>query len=196
MHLIGVDVGGTFTDLIYTDTETNETAIHKVPTTPDDPSVGAIVGIDALCRRLQIDPRVIDHVLHGTTIATNAVLTLDEGATAALATLLVATDVDTDDATLQYTVTVAPANGQLELTGDPGMAITVFSQAQLDASQVVYVHDDSETTGDSFTFTVSDGTNDLPGQVFSITVTPVNDAPVEGNDIVITNITDGSPARP
>ncbi|MCZ6845570.1 MAG: hydantoinase/oxoprolinase family protein, partial [Alphaproteobacteria bacterium] len=74
MHLIGVDVGGTFTDLIYTDTETNATAIHKVPTTPDDPSVGAIVGIEALCKRLPIDPRVIDHVLHGTTIATNAVL--------------------------------------------------------------------------------------------------------------------------
>jgi len=74
MHLIGVDVGGTFTDLIYTDTETNATAIHKVPTTPDDPSVGAIVGIEALCKRLPIDPRRIDHVLHGTTIATNAVL--------------------------------------------------------------------------------------------------------------------------
>ena len=74
MHLIGVDVGGTFTDLIYTDTETNATAIHKVPTTPDDPSVGAIVGIEALCKRLPIDPRMIDHVLHGTTIATNAVL--------------------------------------------------------------------------------------------------------------------------
>ena len=74
MHLIGVDVGGTFTDLIYTDTETNETAIHKVPTTPDDPSVGAIDGIEALCARLDVDPRKIDHVLHGTTIATNAVL--------------------------------------------------------------------------------------------------------------------------
>lgn len=74
MHLIGVDVGGTFTDLIYTDTGSNETAIHKVPTTPDDPSVGAIAGIEALCKRLEIDPSVIDHVLHGTTIATNAVL--------------------------------------------------------------------------------------------------------------------------
>jgi N-methylhydantoinase A/oxoprolinase/acetone carboxylase beta subunit len=74
MHLIGVDVGGTFTDLIYTDTDKNETATHKVPTTPDDPSVGAIGGIEALCSRLQVDPRVIDHVLHGTTIATNAVL--------------------------------------------------------------------------------------------------------------------------
>ena len=77
MHLIGVDVGGTFTDLVYTDTETNATTVHKVPTTPDDPSVGAIVGIEALCRRAQVDPRAIDHVLHGTTIATNAVLEYD-----------------------------------------------------------------------------------------------------------------------
>ena len=77
MHLIGVDVGGTFTDLIYTDTDTKETAIHKVPTTPDDPSVGAIAGIAELCRRLQIEPGVVDHVLHGTTISTNAVLEYD-----------------------------------------------------------------------------------------------------------------------
>ena len=77
MHLIGVDVGGTFTDLIYTDTDTKETAIHKVPTTPDDPSVGAIAGIAELCRRLQIEPGIVDHVLHGTTISTNAVLEYD-----------------------------------------------------------------------------------------------------------------------
>ena len=74
MRLIGVDEGGASTDLIYPDTETNETAIHKVPTTPDDPSVGAIAGIEALCGRLRVDPHVIDHVLYATTIATIAVL--------------------------------------------------------------------------------------------------------------------------
>lgn len=77
MRMIGVDVGGTFTDLIYTDTDSNLTMIHKVPTTLDDPSVGAMAGIDALCARLKIDPSDIDHVLHGTTIATNAVLEYD-----------------------------------------------------------------------------------------------------------------------
>ncbi|MBM3483528.1 MAG: hydantoinase/oxoprolinase family protein [Alphaproteobacteria bacterium] len=74
MKLVGVDVGGTFTDLIITDTETNRIAIHKVPTTPDDPSVGVTNGIVALCERNGIDPKTVDHVFHGTTIATNAVL--------------------------------------------------------------------------------------------------------------------------
>ncbi len=40
MKLIGVDVGGTFTDLVLSDTERDVTVIHKVPTTPADPSVG------------------------------------------------------------------------------------------------------------------------------------------------------------
>ncbi len=77
MRLIGVDVGGTFTDLVYTDTSSNQTVINKVPTTLEDPSIGAIAGIKTLCARLNIDPGVVDHVLHGTTIATNAVLEFD-----------------------------------------------------------------------------------------------------------------------
>ena len=74
MKLIGVDVGGTFTDLIITDSETQQTEIHKVPTTPEDPSIGATEGIRELCARSGIEPGDIDHVFHGTTIATNAVL--------------------------------------------------------------------------------------------------------------------------
>ncbi|MHA1571461.1 MAG: hydantoinase/oxoprolinase N-terminal domain-containing protein, partial [Alphaproteobacteria bacterium] len=77
MRLIGVDVGGTFTDLVFTDTDTNETVIQKVPTTLEDPSVGAIAGIKGLCARLGMDPDGVDHILHGTTIATNAVLEFD-----------------------------------------------------------------------------------------------------------------------
>jgi N-methylhydantoinase A len=45
MKLIGVDVGGTFTDIVFTDTETGRTIIHKAPTTPDDPSHGVITGV-------------------------------------------------------------------------------------------------------------------------------------------------------
>ena len=77
MQLIGVDVGGTFTDLIFTDTGRGLTLIHKVPTTPDDPSVGAIEGLRELCARHDLDPAGIDHVFHGTTIATNAVIEHD-----------------------------------------------------------------------------------------------------------------------
>ena len=85
MQLIGVDVGGTFTDLIFTDTDRDVTLIHKVPTTPDDPSVGAISGLRELCARHGLDPAAIDHVFHGTTIATNAVLEHD-GATTGMIT--------------------------------------------------------------------------------------------------------------
>ena len=74
MKLIGVDVGGTFTDIVCTDTETRHTIIHKSPTTPDDPSHGVITGVSELCERFGLSRGDIDHVLHGTTIATNAVL--------------------------------------------------------------------------------------------------------------------------
>ncbi|MFQ5971216.1 MAG: hydantoinase/oxoprolinase family protein [Alphaproteobacteria bacterium] len=77
MQLIGVDVGGTFTDVVFADTAENTTLIHKVPTTPDDPSIGAIQGIRELCERHGVDPAAVEHVFHGTTIATNAVLEHD-----------------------------------------------------------------------------------------------------------------------
>lgn len=77
MRLLGVDVGGTFTDLVFADNESGRTWIHKVPTTPQDPSEAIAAGIDALCQRFEIPPGSIDHVLHGTTIATNAVLQYD-----------------------------------------------------------------------------------------------------------------------
>ncbi len=85
MLLIGVDVGGTFTDVVYTDTEAGIVEIHKVPSTPADPSTAVVSGIEALCRRLEVDPARIDHVLHGTTVATNAVLQHD-GAEAGMIT--------------------------------------------------------------------------------------------------------------
>ena len=77
MHLIGVDVGGTFTDLVHFDSETGAIHIHKAPTTPDNPSRGVLSGILELCHRFDIDPGVVDHVYHGTTTATNAILEHD-----------------------------------------------------------------------------------------------------------------------
>jgi N-methylhydantoinase A len=79
MKLIGVDVGGTFTDVVFADIERDRIATLKVPTTPDDPAAGVLRGIRELCARDGIELAAIDHVHHGTTIATNAVLT-HEGA--------------------------------------------------------------------------------------------------------------------
>ena len=74
MRTIGVDVGGTFTDLVYFDRDSGALAIHKVSTTPEDPSLGVMTGIAELCDANGIDPGGIDYVFHGTTTATNAVL--------------------------------------------------------------------------------------------------------------------------
>jgi N-methylhydantoinase A/oxoprolinase/acetone carboxylase beta subunit len=81
MHLIGVDVGGTFTDIVFADTEAGTSLIHKLPTTPDDPARGVIAGIAELCIRHGLPLAAIDHVLHGTTIGTNAVLEHDGAVT-------------------------------------------------------------------------------------------------------------------
>src|SRR5690349_9123584 len=77
MRLIGVDVGGTFTDLVYADTDAGQTGVHKISTTPDDPSRGVVAGLTALCDKYGIARNTIDVVFHGTTIATNAILEHD-----------------------------------------------------------------------------------------------------------------------
>ena len=74
MKSIGVDVGGTFTDLVYCDMATGELSVHKVATTPADPSLGVMTGIAQLCDEAGVAPSAIDYVFHGTTTATNAVL--------------------------------------------------------------------------------------------------------------------------
>ena len=74
MKMVGVDVGGTFTDVMYSDRDAGTVLIHKVPTTGDDPSRGVMNGILELCGRNGINPGDLDYVFHGTTIATNAIL--------------------------------------------------------------------------------------------------------------------------
>ena len=86
MRLIGVDVGGTFTDLVYADTDAGSTAVHKISTTPDDPSRGVVQGLMALCDKYGIPRETIDVVFHGTTIATNAILEHDGAVTGMITT--------------------------------------------------------------------------------------------------------------
>jgi len=73
-YRLGVDVGGTFTDLLLIDQGSGQTYSAKVPSTPADSSVGVLNGIAKLCDRHGIDPTGITHVMHGTTVATNTVL--------------------------------------------------------------------------------------------------------------------------
>lgn len=74
-YRLGVDVGGTFTDLLLVHEKSGQTWSAKVPSTPADQSVGVLNGIQRVCERAGIDPKQIDHVMHGTTVATNTVLT-------------------------------------------------------------------------------------------------------------------------
>jgi N-methylhydantoinase A/oxoprolinase/acetone carboxylase beta subunit len=71
---LGVDVGGTFTDLIYVDDEAGKILVHKVLTTPEDPSRGTVQGIRELTDEADESPGALDQVFHGTTIATNIVI--------------------------------------------------------------------------------------------------------------------------
>lgn len=72
---LGVDVGGTFTDALLVNRDSKETFTAKVPSTPEDSSIGVINSIIRVCNTAGIEPSAIDQVTHGTTVATNAILT-------------------------------------------------------------------------------------------------------------------------
>jgi N-methylhydantoinase A len=74
-YRLGVDVGGTFTDLLLVHEKSGKTWSAKVPSTPADQSIGVLKGIERVCGNAGIDPTEIEHVMHGTTVATNTVLT-------------------------------------------------------------------------------------------------------------------------
>jgi 5-oxoprolinase (ATP-hydrolysing) len=73
MRRLGVDVGGTFTDLIYLD-DGGGVHVHKVPSTPSDPSTATVTGALELCATAGAEPAAIDQFFHGTTVATNIII--------------------------------------------------------------------------------------------------------------------------
>lgn len=87
-YKLGIDVGGTFTDFILI-SRAGETSVHKTLSTPEDPSIGVLSGIHDLAKIINTDldtfVQSVDTIVHGTTVATNALLTL-RGAKTALVT--------------------------------------------------------------------------------------------------------------
>jgi N-methylhydantoinase A len=73
-YRLAVDVGGTFTDLLLFDEDAGRLTLAKTPSTPADPSDGVLTGIKKVARAAGVDPQDISLILHGTTVATNAVL--------------------------------------------------------------------------------------------------------------------------
>lgn len=73
-YRLGVDVGGTFTDVLMFNEENGELFRAKVPSTPSDPSQAVLNGTDKVCSLANVSPADISGFLHGTTVATNAIL--------------------------------------------------------------------------------------------------------------------------
>src|SRR5919108_2317416 len=70
---LGIDTGGTFTDCVLVDHDTGDVRVAKVPSQPDAPQHAALAGVGHLGTRDEL--RAVDSVTHGTTIATNAIIT-------------------------------------------------------------------------------------------------------------------------
>ncbi|XP_045713824.1 extracellular matrix organizing protein FRAS1 isoform X5 [Phyllostomus hastatus] len=110
-------------------------------------------------------------------ITTNKGLVLDENSVKKITTLqLSATDQESGPAELTYRITRQPQLGHLEHAASPGIQITSFTQADLTSRNVQYIHSsESEKYSDAFSFTLSDGVNEVT-QIFHITIRPVDDS--------------------
>jgi N-methylhydantoinase A len=71
---IGIDTGGTFTDVVAFDEESGELVTTKTPSTPADPAEGFLAGIDKVLGLVGAGPETVTAVSHGTTVATNQLL--------------------------------------------------------------------------------------------------------------------------
>ncbi|HEY3911891.1 MAG TPA: hydantoinase/oxoprolinase family protein [Stellaceae bacterium] len=166
MFRIGIDVGGTFTDLVAVDDRGGAT-LEKVPSTPTDPSEGVLDGLDLLARRLGRGRAALlaetERIVHGTTVATNVLLER-KGARVGLLTTEGHRDVIEmreglkDD---RYNLRLPPpeqlvprrlrlgvrerlrADGRVEVPLDPAsldQAIAALKSAQVEAVAVCYLH--------------------------------------------------------
>ncbi|KAG7490496.1 extracellular matrix FRAS1 [Solea senegalensis] len=110
-------------------------------------------------------------------VVVNKGLVLDENTVKKLTTLqLSASDQDSEPAELIYRITKQTSLGHLEHVANPGTRISTFTQADLASRSVHYIHtSEEEKHADQFSFTVSDGTNEV-AQTFYITIKPVDDS--------------------
>ena len=85
-YRLGIDVGGTFTDLALLHDESGVLAVGKVPSTPADPSKGILNGIAQILAEAGVSPGQVTYLAHGTTIATNTLLQRKGARTALITT--------------------------------------------------------------------------------------------------------------
>ncbi|HSU04003.1 MAG TPA: hydantoinase/oxoprolinase family protein, partial [Acetobacteraceae bacterium] len=123
-YRIGFDIGGTFTDFILLDSTRAEIRLHKCLTTPKDPSVGALAGLDELVADAGLRLADISAIVHGTTLVTNALIERS-GARVGLITTRGFRDIlemgteqryDIYDLFLQFPAPLVPRRRRLEVT--------------------------------------------------------------------------------
>ena len=71
---VGIDVGGTFTDIVLYNLSNKKYEVFKIPSTPEDPSIGFMAGLQDILEKNHVKSEQISHIFHGTTTATNAIL--------------------------------------------------------------------------------------------------------------------------
>ncbi|MEQ1831354.1 MAG: cadherin domain-containing protein, partial [Pirellula sp.] len=110
-------------------------------------------------------------------IATNSTKTVAENSTGNTIanTFLLTSDLDNTASQLVYTITTATANGTLRKSGSALGVSSTFTQADIDGGLITYDHNGTETSSDSFAFSVDDGVGSTSTGTFNLTITPLND---------------------
>lgn len=117
----------------------------------------------------------------------NISLTVDGGSTTSITTLSLSTfSPTTENDYIIYTITATTLNGQIEHTDNAGVAISSFSQQDLAEGEIQYVHDGTNTISDSFTFDVTDDTDQFTEQIFTINIS--HGTSIESNSITAEQI--------
>src|SRR3954470_12139352 len=141
---VGVDIGGTFTDVALVDEATGEIGVAKVPTTPRDLSEGVLAALGIAIDRHRIDASKVGLLAHATTVVTNAILE-GRGARAALITTRGFRDVlelrrsaraDLYDLFQDAPATLVPRRRRYEITeriGADGAVVTPLAHGEIDA---------------------------------------------------------------
>jgi len=141
---IGVDIGGTFTDVALVDDASGHIGVAKVPTTPSDLTEGVLCALDMAMRRYQVAPAEVELLSHATTVVTNAILE-ETGVRAALITTRGFRDVlelrrsaraDLYDLFQDAPATLIPRRRRFEITeriGADGAVVTPLAESEIDA---------------------------------------------------------------
>src|SRR5262245_48838232 len=139
---IGVDIGGTFTDVALVEEESGRIGVAKVPTTPDDLAAGVLAALTSAMRRYDVAPSAVALLSHATTVVTNAILE-EKGARAALITTSGFRDVlelrrsaraDLYDLFQDPPATLIPRRRRFELTervGADGAVVTPLAESEI-----------------------------------------------------------------